>query len=506
MANGGTGRGDAGGSYDGVLDALWQAQYGGRSPGGDPDGGTAQHATLHPGYSPFSLCATSDRLSAKKRSFPVLAKKRLAPVSAPDRQKTDPSIGIGIPATGLAVDAGCAPGDLLPGRGGWTRLQDDRRKLKAAMTGAQLQVIGGGSVVRILQPHKAAQRDRYRVTGGVGASPQPVGGKAGRVVVGMSHRSRRRMLELLHSLRSDGVSPLWITLTFPADFPDTPAARVAFTTFLKRLARKFPAYAAVWRIEKQKRGAPHDHLLMWGVVDDGQRLRAVKAWMTGAWHDIAGGGDAWHSTFGCKVTRVSHDVGVRRYIGKYQTKKGGELPGRSWGVVGRHLLPVGRVIAAAVSATVARDLVRLVRRACKVSMPRRGAGGVLTGRWLKRSPRLAADHGATRWATDPAMWIAAAAHLAGASPRGSDLAMLQRADAALLDDAMSADRALLDAVQLVARGALWRSIAAAAATSAGAAGSQPVKVLQNAYKTPIGSQTRRAGITGRSQTRQRVLA
>ena len=84
--------------------------------------------------------------------------------------------------------------------------------------------------------------------------------------------------------------------------------------------------------------------------------------------------------------------------------------------------------------------------------------------------------------------------------------MLQRADAALLDDAMSADRALLDAVQLVARGALWRSIAAAAATSAGAAGSQPVKVLQNASKTPIGSQTRRAGITGRSQNRQRVLA
>ena len=507
MANGGSSRGDAGGSYDGVLDALWLAQYGGRALAAVPDGGTAQHATLHPGYSPFSLCATSDRLSAKKRSFPALAKKRLAPVSAPDRQKTDPSIGVYVPAAGLAVDAGCAPGDLLPGRGGWTRLQDDRRKLKAAMTGAQLQVIGGGSVVRILQPHKAAQRDRYRV--GV-SSPQPVGGKAGRVVVGMSHRSRRRMLELLHSLRPDGVSPLWQTLTFPADYPDTPAARVAFTTWLKRLARKFPAYAAVWVIAPQKRGAPHLHLLMWGVVDDGQRLRAVKAWLSRAWHDIAGGGDRHHLQYGCKVTRVSHDVGVRRYIGKYQAKKDGTLPGRSWGVVGRDLLPVGRVIAAAVSATVARDLVRLVRRACKVSMPRRGAGGVLTGRWLKRSPRLAADHGATRWATDPAMWIAAAAHLAGASPRGSDLAMLQRADAALLDDALSADRALLDAVQLVARGALWRSIAAAAATSAagaaGAAGSQPVKVLKNAYKTPAGSQTGRVRITGRSQNRQRVLA
>ena len=56
------------------------------------------------------------------------------------------------------------------------------------MYGAQLQVIDGGGLVRILQPHKAAQRDRYRVTGGVGTSPQHVGGVSGRVVMGMSQR------------------------------------------------------------------------------------------------------------------------------------------------------------------------------------------------------------------------------------------------------------------------------------------------------------------------------
>ena len=499
MANGGR-SGDAGGIYDGVLDALWQAQYGGRALAAVPDGGTAQHATLQPGYSPFSLCATSDRLSAKKRSFPAPAEKRLAPFSTPDRQKKPPHICVSAPAAGSAVDAGCAPGDLLPGRGGWSRLQDDRRKLQAVMTGAQLQVIGGAAVVRILQPHNAAQRDRYRVTATTGGSPQPVGGKAGRVVVGMSHRSRRRMLELLHSLRSDGVSPLWETLTFPADYPDTLAARVAFTTFLKRLARKFPAYAAVWVIAPQKRGAPHFHLLMWGVVDDGQRLQAVRAWMCRAWHAIAGGGDRHHLQYGCKVTRVSHDVGVRRYIGKYQTKKDGLLPGRSWGVVGRDLLPVGRVIAAAVSPAVARDLVRLVRRACKVSMPRRGAGGVLTGRWLKRSPRLAADHGATRWATDPVMWIAAAAQLGGASARGSDLLMLQRADAVLVGDPGGKS-----AVQLVARGALWRTFAAEAATRA--AGSQSVKVPENAYKTAKNTDGTQAGTQAEHRRqRSRVLA
>ena len=181
-------------------------------------------------------------------------------------------------------------------------------------------------------------------------------------VVGMSFKAQRRMRDLLHSLRSDGPAPLWVTLTLPGAAPGPDRVRVMFNTWVKRVSRKFPGYAGVWRIAPQQRGAAHLHLMMWGVVADGDRLQAVRAWMAAAWHSIAGGGDAHHLQHGCTVKRVSHVAGIRRYIGKYQSRTDGDLPGRSWGVMHRDLLPVGRVLAMAVPAGVAADLVRYVRR------------------------------------------------------------------------------------------------------------------------------------------------
>jgi len=129
-----------------------------------------------------------------------------------------------------------------------------------------------------------------------------------------------------------------------------------------------------------------------------------------------------------------------------------------------------------------------VRRACYVN---RQIGSV----WVKRAPRLAADHGATRYG-DPQTWLQAVAHLDGRMlPRGSDLAMLQRADAALCGAAARAD---LTAAGYVARGALWRRGPVADA------GPQTVRPPVYGVYTPMGSQTRRARITDGSQTRQRV--
>ena len=124
------------------------------------------------------------------------------------------------------------------------------------------------------------------------------------------------------------------------------------------------------------------------------------------------------------MKRVSHVAGIRRYIGKYQSRTDGDLPGRSWGVMHRDLLPVGRVLAMAVPAAVAADLVRYVRRSCYVN---RRIGRV----WVKRKPRLAADHSATRYG-DPGTWLHAVHHLSGrAVARGSWTVMMQRAAAAL---------------------------------------------------------------------------
>ena len=494
MAAGGGGGGNLDGG-DGVLDALWRSQYGGRSQAQDPDGGTAQHAVQLPGCGPLGICAIPDRRR------PRTAHPAGGSATAPDprRLPDDPiqrPIYVDVPATGQTPDL---DGYLLPGRGGWGRLQDDRDRLRAAATGPQLQVIAGGDLVRVWQPHRA-HRARYvvdPVTGDVTGDPSAVRG----AVVGMSFRSQRRMRDLLHTLRSDGPSPLWVTLTLPGVYPDPDAARSMFTTWVKRVSRKFPSYAGVWRIAPQRRGAAHYHLLMWGLVDDGDRLRTVKAWMAAAWHGIAGGGDAHHLQHGCTVKRVGHAAGVRRYIGKYQSRSDADLPGRSWGVMHRDLLPVGRVVTMDVPAAVARDLVRYVRRACYVN---RQIGSA----WVKRAPRLAADHGATRYG-DPQTWLQAVAHLDGRMlPRGSDLAMLRRADAALCGAAARAD---LDAAGYVARGALWRRgpVAGPDAARSGPAWLQAVKAqtarppIYGGY-TPMGSQTGRVQITDGSQTRRRV--
>lgn len=487
MASGGGGGNLDGG--DGVLDALWRSQYGGQLQAQDPDGGMAQHAVQLPRNGPLGICAIPDR----RRPRTAHPAGGSAPATGSRRLHDDPiqrPIYVDVPATGTAPDL---DGYLLPGRGGWGRLRDDRDRLKLAASGAQLQVVAGGGLVRVWQPHRA-HRARYvvdPVTGDVTGDPQQSATRG--AVVGMSFRSQRRMRDLLHTLRSDGPSPLWITLTLPGAYPDCDAARRMFTTWIKRVARKYPAYAGIWRTALQVRGAAHYHLLMWGLVDDGDRLRTVRAWMAAAWHDIAGGGDAHHLQHGCTVKRVSHAAGVRRYIGKYQSRSDADLPGRSWGVMHRDLLPVGRVVAMDVPAAVARDLVRYVRRACYVN---RQIGKV----WVKRAPRLAADHGATRYG-DPATWLQAVAHLAGrGAARGSDLAMLRRADAALCGAAARAD---LDAAGYLARGALWRR------GGAGSSGSAVVWVtgqLQNRRRTG-GTQAEQWQNTGGTVTgRIRVAA
>ncbi len=413
MAGGGGGRG----VHDDRLDDLWRSCYGGdRLPSAVP----APPAPARPAarFGPLGVCAIPDRPPARLPGNTGGPAPGRGSVAVDD----DPQNGsvYEVPATGSAVDL---DGYLLAGRGGWARMLRDRDQLRAVASGPQLQVVAGGGLVRVWQPHRA-HRVRYVIdpeTGEAAICPQAV--KRG-AVVGMSFKAQRRMRDLLHSLRSDGPAPLWVTLTLPGAAPGPDRVRVMFNTWVKRVSRKYPGYAGVWRIAPQQRGAAHLHLMMWGVVADGDRLQAVRAWMAAAWHAIAGGGDAHHLQHGCTVKRVSHVAGIRRYIGKYQSRTDGDLPGRSWGVMHRDLLPVGRVLAMAVPAGVAADLVRYVRRACYVN---RRIGPA----WVKRKPRLAADHGATRYG-DPGTWLHAVHHLSGrAVARGSWTVMMQRAAAAL---------------------------------------------------------------------------
>ena len=271
MASGRGGRG----VHDDRLDDLWRSCYGGdRLPSADP----APPAPARPAarFGPLGVCAIPDRPPARlpgNTGGPAPGRGSVAV----DDDPQNGSVYVA-PATGSAVDL---DGYLLAGRGGWARMLRDRDQLRAVASGPQLQVVAGGGLVRVWQPHRA-HRVRYVIdpeTGEAAICPQAV--KRG-AVVGMSFKAQRRMRDLLHSLRSDGPAPLWVTLTLPGAAPGPDRVRVMFNSWVKRVSRKFPGYAGVWRIAPQQRGAAHLHLMMWGVVADGDRLQAVRAWMAAA--------------------------------------------------------------------------------------------------------------------------------------------------------------------------------------------------------------------------------
>src|SRR6185503_11803793 len=92
---------------------------------------------------------------------------------------------------------------------------------------------------------------------------------------------------------------LFVTLTYPKQFPSDPGSyRSHLASFFKRLKRAFPTFSAIWKLEFQKRGAPHYHVLIFGVPF------LAKEWLSRCWYAIARSGDERHFRAGTQVQRV----------------------------------------------------------------------------------------------------------------------------------------------------------------------------------------------------------
>ena len=101
--------------------------------------------------------------------------------------------------------------------------------------------------------------------------------------------SRRRLLRVVNSTRRDCL-PVFVTLTYPFDFPErSEQFKRDLDNFIKRLARKFPDVAGVWKLEPQERLAPHYHLLVWGV-----EFEALREFVPSAWCEVVGSDDPNH--------------------------------------------------------------------------------------------------------------------------------------------------------------------------------------------------------------------
>lgn len=211
------------------------------------------------------------------------------------------------------------------------------------------------------------------------------GGKRGRVG-GYSRQSRLNLLTWLNSWDRTRIAVqavLFVTLTFH----QVPAPRVAkrqLRAFLKRLQRAWGRWPVVWKLEPQKRGAPHFHLLvlMSKPFGEGEYEKWVT-WCAQAWNEIAEPGDLvhlrWHlgqlGNKPCVEVMDSWDR-VVSYVGKYVGKAveipaeveveenpewAWQWPGRWWSCCNRGGVPI-TIAEVEIPGRVAYQTKRVLRR------------------------------------------------------------------------------------------------------------------------------------------------
>lgn len=194
------------------------------------------------------------------------------------------------------------------------------------------------------------------------ADPEPT-----REITEWSRRSRARMTRRLceldyRPLTDAGAPPALVTLTYPGDWlavaTDGRAVKRHLLAFKKRYRRAWGVpLAAVWKLEFQRRGAPHFHLLMVPPMTTTAAGQGFREWLSATWAAIVACPDPEerrrHQLAG---TGIDYSEGLRasdpRRVAVYFTKHGtfaakeyqhivpdewrapGCGPGRFWGYWG----------------------------------------------------------------------------------------------------------------------------------------------------------------------------
>lgn len=212
---------------------------------------------------------------------------------------------------------------------------------------AKLKVWADGSLVAVdknrINPFKGSKRDWVRGE-----------------ISGFSRRSRSRLMRKLAKIDKTEL-PLFITLTYPDEFPtDSEIYKSDLEKFAKRMKYRFPKYADFWKLEFQKRGAPHFHLLVWGIPK-----WHMKQLISYLWYKVVGSGDEKHLKAGTNVQRIRSWRGVMSYAAKYMTKlEAGHAEGcgRFWGVHGSNCIPWSDVLEFDITEEQAVMAMRMMRK------------------------------------------------------------------------------------------------------------------------------------------------
>jgi hypothetical protein len=193
---------------------------------------------------------------------------------------------------------------------------------------------------------------------------------AGSVITEWSRKSRSAMCRTFaeldySSLVESGRVPAMVTLTYPGGWevvaPDGAGVKRHMVLWRKRFQREYGESARyIWKLEFQRRGAPHIHLWMAPPMSPGHSGRSFAQWLSEAWaevvdhpdpeqktrHRLAGTAiDVRNGLKACDPKRLAiyftkHSSPNLRGDKEYQHivpepwRQPGRGPGRFWGVYG----------------------------------------------------------------------------------------------------------------------------------------------------------------------------
>ena len=162
-------------------------------------------------------------------------------------------------------------------------------------------------------------------------------------VNGFSRKSRRNLFKYILRLENRN-GYYFVTLTYPKEYDTNYQTwKYQLRQLFSSLRYHYPKMGFLWKLEFQKRGAPHFHLLMF--VPSIPPKEEIGKLIKEHWYRIVGHTSKGFRHWGTDTKEVKDIKASGFYLAMYQTKDSNTpmdkmKSGRSWGVYGRKMMPM----------------------------------------------------------------------------------------------------------------------------------------------------------------------
>jgi len=222
-----------------------------------------------------------------------------------------------------------------------------------------LEVYPQGSLIRAKYP------SRYAVNGA-----RRGGGKRGPITK-FTRKARARMRAFLGTIQ-EVIPSCFVTLTYGLVYPTkVSTTKEDLSKLWRGLMKRYPKASAVWLLHFQRRGAPHFHMIVWGV-----EVRSLRDYVKPTWHGIVANDRALQYKSTSRVERSKSLSNLRDYLSKPLqvpdwVLESGQSLGRCWGKKNEKEIPLSERLLYLVAPEFKYKIRRLYRRYLRSSSRKR---------------------------------------------------------------------------------------------------------------------------------------